>query len=53
MILAVVQDFGVESAARLQQLLGSAIGRGTTFVQDPTSGLEIDLSAETVSGLPK
>lgn len=53
MILAVVQDLGVTSAASIQQLLESAIVRGVTLVHDATSGLVIDLSGETVSGLPK
>ena len=52
-ILAVVQDLGVTSAASIQQLLESAIVRGVTLVHDATSGLVIDLSGETVSGLPK
>jgi hypothetical protein len=33
-------------------LLESAIEHGTTVVQDGASGLKIDLSGETVSGLP-
>ena len=52
-ILAVVQDFGVSTAAAIQRLLESAIVHGTTLIQDSKSGLVIDLSGETVSGLPK
>ena len=51
-ILAVVQDLGVTTAAGIQQLMESAIERGTNIVQDSALGLKIDLSGETVSGLP-
>jgi hypothetical protein len=50
-ILAVVQESGVASAAAIQRLIESAIGRGVNVIQDTVSGLTIDLSAETVSGL--
>jgi hypothetical protein len=50
-ILAVVQESGVASAAAIQRLLESAIDRGVNVIQDTVSGLTIDLSAETVSGL--
>lgn len=50
-ILAVVQESGVSQAASIQQLLASAIGKGVAVVQDPNTGITIDLSAETVSGL--
>ena len=52
-ILAVVQDLGVATAAGIQHLLEMAIERGTNVIQDAASGLKIDLSGETVSGLPK
>ena len=51
-ILAVVQDLGVSSAAGVQNLLESAVEHGETFVHDNVTGLSIDLLAETVSGLP-
>ena len=51
-ILAVVQDLGVSSAAGVQNLLDKAVEHGETFVHDNTTGLSIDLLAETVSGLP-
>jgi hypothetical protein len=51
-ILAVVQDLGVTAAAGVQQMLELAIEHGTAVVSDAASGLKIDLSAETVSGLP-
>jgi hypothetical protein len=50
-ILAVVQESGVASAAAIQQLLESAIDRGVNVIQDTVSGLTIDLLAETVTGL--
>jgi hypothetical protein len=52
-ILAVVQDFGVRSAATIQRLLEEAVNRGTNTVQDSASGLTVDLSRLVVSGLPK
>jgi hypothetical protein len=51
-ILAVVQDLGVSSAAGVQNLLEKAVEHGDTFVHDNTTGLSIDLLAETVCGLP-
>jgi len=51
-ILAVVQDLGVSSAADVQNLLETAVEHGETFVHDNATGLSIDLSRETVSGLP-
>lgn len=51
-ILAVVQDLGVSSAAEVQNLLEEAVEHGETFVHDNTTGLSIDLLRETVSGLP-
>ena len=52
-ILAVVQDLGVSQAAGVQQLMESAIGHGINVIQDPSTGLTIDLLNETVSGLPE
>jgi hypothetical protein len=51
-ILAVVQDLGVSSAAEVQNLLEAAIEHGETFVQDNSTGLSIDLLNERVTGLP-
>lgn len=50
-ILAAVQDFGVNSAVAIQRSLESAIIGGNSIVQ--ASGLVIDLSGQMVSGLPK
>jgi hypothetical protein len=50
-ILAVVQESGVSKAAAVQQLLANAIAKGVAVIQDPTTGLTIDLSAETITGL--
>ena len=52
-ILAVVQDLGINSAAGLQQLLETAIEEGKSIVQDTSSGITVDLSALTISGLPR
>jgi hypothetical protein len=50
-ILAVVQDSGVSSGAGIQVLLQSAVNQGQTLVHDPSTGVTINLLAETVSGL--
>jgi hypothetical protein len=48
-ILAVVQESGVASAASVQRLIQSAVNQGQTIVNG--SGLKIDLGKESVSGL--
>jgi hypothetical protein len=50
-ILAIVQESGVAQAAVIQEVLAKAIDKGVAVVQDPGTGLRIDLSSETVTGL--
>ena len=52
-ILVVVQEFGVQSAAKVQEELQSAVLGGNTVVRDSVTGLTIDLTTQTILGLSK